>query len=128
MCQALSIWMCKLHNTVNKQNNKPEFPCEQHKLDLMYLKNCNECKEKFEDGEAHKAAVLSLFSLSLSLSLSPLSRTHAPHAPIRVCRGVCTRTPVALQHIVHKNTRALSLARARALSLSREDSDLTNTY
>jgi len=55
--EALSIWMCKLHNTVNKQNNKPEFPCEQHKLDLMYLKNCNECKEKFEDGEAHKAAV-----------------------------------------------------------------------
>ena len=23
----------------------------------MYLRNCNECKEKFEDGEAHKAAV-----------------------------------------------------------------------
>jgi len=55
--EDLSIWMCKLHNTVNKQNNKPEFPCEQVKLDLMYLRNCNECKEKFEEGEAHKAAV-----------------------------------------------------------------------
>ena len=55
--EELSVWMCKLHNTVNKQNNKPEFPCEQVKLDLMYLRNCNECKEKFEDGEAHKLAV-----------------------------------------------------------------------
>lgn len=55
--EALSVWMCKLHNTVNVQNNKPEFPCDQVKLDLMYLKNCNECKEKFEDGEAHKAAI-----------------------------------------------------------------------
>lgn len=55
--EDLSIWMCKLHNTVNVQNNKPEFPCQQHKLDLLYLKNCNECKEKFEDGEVHKHAI-----------------------------------------------------------------------
>jgi len=55
--ESLSIWMCKLHNSVNQQNKKAEFPCEQVKLDLMYLKNCNECKEKFEDGEAHKAAI-----------------------------------------------------------------------
>ena len=55
--ESLSVWMCKLHNTVSKQNGKPEFPCEQVKLDLMYLKNCNECKEKFGDGEAHKASI-----------------------------------------------------------------------
>ena len=120
MCQALSIWMCKLHNTVNKQNNKPEFPCEQHKLDLMYLKNCNECKEKFEDGEAHKAAVLSLFSLSLSLSLSLASLPHACPARThtRLQRRVHTHACSSSTHCTQEYTRSLSRARSRALSLS----------
>ena len=55
--EALSIWMCKLHNSVNRQNGKAEFPCEQHKLDLMYLKSCSECKEKFDDGAVHQAMI-----------------------------------------------------------------------
>jgi len=32
----LSVWMCKLHNTVNKQNGKSELACELDKLDRMY--------------------------------------------------------------------------------------------
>ena len=99
--------MCKLHNTVNKQNNKPEFPCEQVKLDLMYLKNCNECREKFEDGEAHKAAVLSLFSLPLlspSLASLPHARTRT-HPYAFAHERAHTRTS-DLEHCVHKNTPA----------------------
>jgi len=118
MCQALSIWMCKLHNTVNKQNNKPEFPCEQHKLDLMYLKNCNECKEKFEDGEAHKAAVLSLFSLSLSLSLASLPHACPARTHTRLQRRVHTHACSSSTHCTQEYTRSLSRARSRALSLS----------
>lgn len=100
--EALSVWMCKLHNTVNVQNNKPEFPCDQVKLDLMYLKNCNECKEKFEDGEAHKAAVL--------LSPAPLSRL----APAPLSRALlCARTHpfhTSLSHIAFINFSHTSLS------------------
>jgi len=55
--EELSKWMCKLHNIVNKQKGKEEFSCEQHRLDLMYLKSCSECTEKFEDGKTHEAMI-----------------------------------------------------------------------
>lgn len=54
---ALSQWLCKLHNIVNKQTGKPTFDCDPLQLDLMYLRDCTECKEKSEPGEVHKKAV-----------------------------------------------------------------------
>lgn len=40
----LTMWICKLHNIVNKDIGKPLFNCNPLELDLMYLKNCGECE------------------------------------------------------------------------------------
>eukprot|EP00948_MAST-09A_sp_MAST-9A-sp1_P001915 g1915.t1 len=47
--KALSVWMCNLHNMVNRDIGKPEFDCNPFKIDLMYLKNCGECEHKSPD-------------------------------------------------------------------------------
>eukprot|EP00960_Hanusia_phi_P050038 759951-Hanusia_phi.AAC.2 len=53
--QELSQWFCELHNIVNRNNGKAVFSCEQHRLDLMYLQNCAECKDTLETGKTHEA-------------------------------------------------------------------------
>merc|ERR1712070_388786 len=40
---SLALWVCKLHNMVNKALEKPIHPCNSFQLDLMYLKSCGEC-------------------------------------------------------------------------------------
>ena len=40
----LVVWMCNLHNIVNKDVGRPLFSCKLLDLDLMYLKNCGECE------------------------------------------------------------------------------------
>lgn len=36
---ALSVWLCKRHNTVNKWLGKTEFPCTPEALDRRYSIN-----------------------------------------------------------------------------------------
>lgn len=40
---SLALWVCKLHNMVNKDLGKPPHPCNSFQLDLTYLKSCGEC-------------------------------------------------------------------------------------
>ena len=49
--EELSLWMCKLHNTVNTQNGKPEQPCELAQLDALYR------KDDVDDGKAPEPKV-----------------------------------------------------------------------
>ena len=42
--QALSTWVCELHNIVNADIGKPQVPCKPFQIDLMYLKDCGECE------------------------------------------------------------------------------------
>lgn len=44
--EALSVWVCKLHNIVNEDLGKPQQECNAFKIDLMYLKDCGECEVK----------------------------------------------------------------------------------
>eukprot|EP00457_Paulinella_chromatophora_P015817 gb/GEZN01016499.1/.p1 GENE.gb/GEZN01016499.1/~~gb/GEZN01016499.1/.p1 ORF type:complete len:182 (-),score=31.05 gb/GEZN01016499.1/:220-765(-) len=34
--ENLSVWMCKLHNDVNRNKRKPEFPCTLRQLDMRW--------------------------------------------------------------------------------------------
>jgi FAD-linked sulfhydryl oxidase len=45
----LTVWVCELHNIVNRDLGKPLFDCAPLALDLMYLKDCGECSLKPED-------------------------------------------------------------------------------
>jgi FAD-linked sulfhydryl oxidase len=45
----LTVWVCELHNIVNRDLGKPLFDCSPLALDLMYLKDCGECTLKPED-------------------------------------------------------------------------------
>jgi cytochrome b involved in lipid metabolism len=47
----LTVWICKLHNIVNKDIGKPLHSCNALELDMMYLKNCGECEVE-KKGEA----------------------------------------------------------------------------
>ena len=49
------MWMCKLHNIVNKDIGKKQHECSKLGLDLKYLKNCGECKVP-KPGEGAKSA------------------------------------------------------------------------
>ncbi|KAJ8602950.1 hypothetical protein CTAYLR_001540 [Chrysophaeum taylorii] len=40
---ALSDWVCRLHNVVNTDLNKPTQDCALPALDAQYLKNCGDC-------------------------------------------------------------------------------------
>merc|ERR1711968_253613 len=42
--QALSKWVCELHNIVNADIGKPQVSCNSFQIDLMYLKDCGECE------------------------------------------------------------------------------------
>jgi len=53
---ALAVWMCDLHNMVNRDTGKPIHDCNPFGLDLLYLKDCGECepekkKKAAEEGE-----------------------------------------------------------------------------
>eukprot|EP00618_Florenciella_parvula_P036072 CAMPEP_0119474524 /NCGR_PEP_ID=MMETSP1344-20130328/5743_1 /TAXON_ID=236787 /ORGANISM="Florenciella parvula, Strain CCMP2471" /LENGTH=583 /DNA_ID=CAMNT_0007507845 /DNA_START=43 /DNA_END=1794 /DNA_ORIENTATION=- len=40
---SLAVWMCDLHNMVNRDTGKPIHDCNPFALDLLYLKDCGEC-------------------------------------------------------------------------------------
>jgi len=37
--QALSLYLCRLHNDVNRTNGAPQFECSMEKLDKRWLEN-----------------------------------------------------------------------------------------
>jgi FAD-linked sulfhydryl oxidase len=39
----LSLWVCQLHNVVNRELHKPVFNCSLEALDELYLANCGGC-------------------------------------------------------------------------------------
>jgi FAD-linked sulfhydryl oxidase len=43
---GLAVWLCRLHNIVNRDVGNPEFNCEPITLDMLYLKNCGDCQVK----------------------------------------------------------------------------------
>jgi len=49
----LSVWTCELHNAFNQELGKPQFDCNPFKLDLIYLKDCGECKLDPKTGEIY---------------------------------------------------------------------------
>jgi len=56
--QELTVWMCELHNMVNKDIGKKLFDCNPFHLDLEYLKDCGECEVvKVKPGDAKAAAL-----------------------------------------------------------------------
>mmetsp|Transcript_8564 Transcript_8564/g.15545 ORF Transcript_8564/g.15545 Transcript_8564/m.15545 type:complete len:879 (-) Transcript_8564:91-2727(-) len=42
--EALSVWICELHNIVNVDLGKPQQECKAFAIDMMYLKDCGECE------------------------------------------------------------------------------------
>eukprot|EP00941_MAST-03F_sp_MAST-3F-sp1_P006030 g6030.t1 len=50
----LVLWMCQLHNIVNKDIGKPLFECTNMNLDMMYLRNCGECSVERKDADGNK--------------------------------------------------------------------------
>ena len=40
--QKLGIWLCRLHNIVNRDLGKEETECTNIGMDMQYLKNCGE--------------------------------------------------------------------------------------
>ena len=50
--QKLAIWLCRLHNIVNRDTGKEEVECSTIGMDMQYLKNCGECSvKKDKDGK-----------------------------------------------------------------------------
>ena len=50
--EGLMMWLCRLHNIINRDLGKVEFECTPIGLDMIYLKNCGSCKvEKKGEGE-----------------------------------------------------------------------------
>ena len=44
--EAISVWICELHNIVNADLGKPQQECKAFAIDMMYLKDCGECEVK----------------------------------------------------------------------------------
>ncbi|GMH65377.1 hypothetical protein TL16_g04186 [Triparma laevis f. inornata] len=42
--EAISVWICELHNIVNVDLGKPQQECRAFAIDMMYLKDCGECE------------------------------------------------------------------------------------
>eukprot|EP00435_Cladocopium_sp_Y103_P050785 s781_g15.t1 len=49
--RELSLWLCQLHNSVNKDLHKAQHSCNSFELDLQYLKTCGECTQASIDEE-----------------------------------------------------------------------------
>jgi hypothetical protein len=52
--EGLMMWLCRLHNIINRDTGNEEFECTPIGLDMVYLKNCGDCqvKKKPEAGDA----------------------------------------------------------------------------
>lgn len=44
--RELSLWLCQLHNSVNKDLHKAQHSCNSFELDLQYLKTCGDCTQQ----------------------------------------------------------------------------------
>ena len=54
--QDLTVWVCELHNMVNKDIGHKQFDCNPFHLDMEYLKDCGECEVvKVTPGDAKSA-------------------------------------------------------------------------
>ena len=59
--EALSVWMCELHNIVNADLGKAQVPCNAFGIDTMYLKDCGECEVKRPEPTGEELEVPAIF-------------------------------------------------------------------
>ena len=82
--EGLMMWLCRLHNIINRDTGNEEFECTPIGLDMVYLKNCGDCQVKKkpegdsaggEEEEEHASQPGSGFAIKMKMITMPQSPT-----------------------------------------------------